>query len=120
MNTDSESHGNEGNAVKLEAAPENHFQQELHAQVDAIIGFAERLEMKSAPDENVQQIISAARELLNAISRESAKPQDRDRTPRSAANERCDVLYIEDDSIDFASVSMLLRSKRKLKMVQAT
>jgi CheY-like chemotaxis protein len=119
MNTDSEFNGHEGNAVKLEAAPEDHSPQRLRAQIKAIIGFAERLEMKSGTDENVQQILGAARELLNAISRESAKPQDGDRAPRSAANERCDVLYIEDDSINFASVNMLLRSKRALKVLQA-
>ncbi|HWY40641.1 MAG TPA: response regulator [Chthoniobacterales bacterium] len=119
MNTDSESHGHEGNAVKLQAAPEDHLPQELRAQLDAIIGFAKRLETKSGTDENVQQILSAARELLKAISRESAKPQDGDGAPRSAANERCDVLYIEDNSTNFASVTMLLRSKRALKVLQA-
>ena len=120
MNTDSESHGHEGNTVKLRAAPEDHLPKELRAQLDAIVGFAERLEMKSGTDENVQQILGAARELLSSISRESAKPRDGDAAPRSPAKERSDVLYIEDSAINFASVTMLLRSKRALKVLQAT
>ena len=122
MNTDSESQGQETIKASSERAPvqKDHLPQELRAQLDAIIGFAERLEMKSGTDENVRQILSAARGLLNVINRESAKPQDGDGAPRSTANERCDVLYIEDDSINFASVDLLLRSKRALKVLQAT
>jgi CheY-like chemotaxis protein len=122
MKTDSESHGHEENATESEAwAPrEGHLSQDLRPQLDAIIGCAERLEMKSETDENVQQILSAARELLDVINRESAKPRDGDSAVRSASNERYDVLYIEDDSINFASVKLLLRSKRALKVLQAT
>jgi CheY-like chemotaxis protein len=120
MSPDPESHGHEVNAVKLKAAPGDHLSQELRAQLDAIIGFAERLEMKSGADENVQQILSAARGLLDVIRRASAKPQDGDGASRPVANERCDVLYIEDNSINFASVNLLLRSKRALKVLQAS
>jgi len=119
MITDSESHGHQVNAAKLKAAPGDHLPQELRAQLDAIIGFAERLEMKSGADENVQQILSAARGLRDVISRELGKPQDGDGTPESAANERCDVLHIEDDSLSFAAVKLLLGNKRKLTLLRA-
>src|SRR5438309_2019445 len=93
--------------------------EELRPQLDAIIGFAEQLKTKAESDENVQQILSAARGLLDAINRESATPHDGDGAPQPTSNERCDVLYIEDDSTSFASVKLLLGNKRALEVAQS-
>lgn len=122
MKADSESHGHEENAAESEAsAPhEDHLSQDLRPQLNAIIEFAERLKMKLESDENVQQILITARGLLDVISRESAKPRAGDSVARSASNERYDVLYIEDDSLAFTSVKLLLGNKRALKVLQAT
>lgn len=113
MNTDSES-------SPAAASSAEHLSQELRPQLNAIIEFAERLKMNSGGDENVRQILSAAHGLLDVVNRESAKTCDRDSAARSASNERYDVLYIEDDSINFGSVELLLGNKRALKVLQAT
>ena len=116
MNTDSESQGHEVNA----APAEDHLTQELRSQLNAIAEAARLLEAKAARDENVQRILMATRDLLDVINRESAKPGDGNRAAEPRSNDRCDVLYIEDDSIAFASVKLLLRNKRMLKVLQAT
>jgi CheY-like chemotaxis protein len=94
--------------------------QELRPQVNAIVKMAELLKSKASGDENVQQIFTAARGLLDVISRGMAKPHDGDVTTGSESNERCDVLYIEDDPSTFASVKLLLGTKRALRVLQAT
>ncbi len=122
MKTNSESHSDQVNAAKSEAsvATEDHLTQELRPQLNAVIELAEHLKMKSESDENIQQLLTAARGLLDVINRESAEPRDGDGAARPAFHERCDVLYIEDDPINFASVKLLLKSKRALKLLQAT
>lgn len=94
--------------------------EELRPRLNAIVEIAELLKMKAESDQNVQEILTAARGLLDVINRESAEPRDGDCAARPKASEQCDVLYIEDDSINFASVNLLLRSKRALKVLQAT
>ena len=103
------------------APPADHLRQELRPQVNAIVKMAELLKTKGGNDENVQQIITAARGLLDVVSRETAKPgDDGDAAGGSESNQQCDVLYIEDDPITFASVKLLLGTKRSLKVLQAT
>ena len=103
------------------AAPSaNDLTQELRPQVNAIVKMAELLKNKGGNDENVQQILTAARGLLDVVSREAAKPSGNGKIGESNLTEQCDVLYIEDDPITFASVKLLLSSKRALKVLQAT
>ena len=94
--------------------------QELRPQVNVIVKMAELLKTKGGNDENVQQILTAARGLLDVVSREAAKPQGTRKDSQSKPAEQCDVLYIEDDPITFASVKLLLGGKRALKVLQAT
>ena len=101
------------------ATPAGHLSEELLPQLSAIIELAERLKAKSETDENVQQILVTARGLLDAIARESAHDRESGHAAGSTSNERCDVLYIEDDSISFASVKLLLGTKRALKVLPA-
>ena len=102
------------------AAPTTeHLRQELRPQVNAIVEMAKLLKTKAESDENVQQILSAARALLGVIDRESTEAPDSDSASEPESNERCDVLYIEDNSRIFASVRLLLGSKRALKVLQA-
>ena len=100
-------------------SPAEHLSHELLPQLNAIIGFAERLKLKSESDENVQQILTTARGLLDVINRESTDAPDSGRATGPGPNERCDVLYIEDNSRIFASVKLLLGSRRSLKVLQA-
>ena len=108
MNTDPESSA-------AATSPADNTTRDLRPQLNAIIEFAERLKMKPESDETVQQLLAAAHGLLNLINRE---PNNVAARPES--NQRCDVLYIEDDSKIFASVALLLGSKRALKVLQAT
>lgn len=102
------------------AAPAEHLSEELLPQLNAIVELAERLKMKSKSDETVQQILITARGLLDVISRQSTHARESGHTAGSTSSERCDVLYIEDDSISFASVKLLLGTKRALKVLPAT
>jgi CheY-like chemotaxis protein len=94
--------------------------QELRPQVNAIVKMAELLKTKGGNDENVQQILTAARGLLDVVSREAAKPCGASGTAESESTEQCDVLYIEDDPNTFTSVKLLLGTKRSLKVSRAT
>ncbi|MEY2527448.1 MAG: hypothetical protein QOE73_2219 [Verrucomicrobiota bacterium] len=121
MKASLESHSHETTAGKAtEASLANPLGQELRPQLNVIVEIAELLKTKTGGDENVQQILMAARGLLDVINRESAESRDDGYAARSKPSEQCDVLYIEDDSISFASVNLLLRSKRALKVLQAT
>ncbi len=102
------------------AAPTiEHLRQELRPQVNAIVEMAKLLKTKAKSDENVQQILTAARALLGVIDRESTEARDSDSASEPQSSESYDVLYIEDNSRIFASVRLLLGSKRALKVLQA-
>jgi CheY-like chemotaxis protein len=103
------------------AAPTTeHLKEELRPQVNAIVEMAKLLKTKAESDENVQQILTAARALLGESDREPTEPRDSDKALEPASTERCDVLHIEDNPRVFASVKLLLGSKRALKVLQAT
>jgi CheY-like chemotaxis protein len=101
------------------AAPAEHLSEELLPQLSAIVELAERLKVKSESDENVRQILITARGLLDVISRQSTPGCESGPAAGSTSHERCDVLYIEDDSMSFASVKLLLGTKRALKVLPA-
>jgi CheY-like chemotaxis protein len=113
MKTDSESRSQKTIEVTSGQASVlgDNLTEEMRPRLNAIVEIAESLEAKSGSDENVQEILAAARGLLDVINRESAGPK---------TSERCDALYIEDNSLNFASVNLLLKSKRALKVLQAT
>lgn len=121
MKTDSESRRQETNAATSERASvhQDPLSEELRPRLKAIVEIAELLKTKAGSDENVQEILAAARGLLDVINRESAEPRPANCAARPKSSEPCDVLYIEDDSTHFASVNVLLRSKRTLKVLQA-
>src|ERR1700704_3509294 len=102
------------------AAPAEHLSEELLPQLSAIVELAERLKVKSESDENVRQILITARGLLDVINRQSTHARESGHAAGSISNDRCDVLYIEDDSMSFASVKLLLGTKRALKVLPAT
>ena len=137
MNIHSQSNLSEDNGAKSAASARlgeeprcNDFlaqlSQELRAPLNAITGFAQHLEKQcddASTTDNIKQVQKTANDLLDIINRKLTGPgrgSDRDNAPNVTSDSHCDVLYIEDDSINFASVKLLLGNTRKLKVLQST
>ena len=113
----------EANAV--DRAFRAHLNQKLRAPLNAIIGFAELLAMRPGgsmtKDADVQHILKAARDLLGIINQELgeglAPAGISDVVPAVSAS--CDVLYIEDDPVNFTLVERILEFRPALKLMHA-
>jgi CheY-like chemotaxis protein len=106
---------------------EREFREELshklRTPLNAIIGFTELLARRpgaAAKDPDVQHILKAARDLLEIMNRELGDPNV---PPKSAPNLvppiSCDVLYIEDDLVNFTLVERILEFRPALKLLHA-
>lgn len=98
--------------------------QKLRTPLNAIIGFAELSVMRpgtAAQDPDVQQILKAARTLLEIINRELADPnfEPSISEPSLAPPISYDVLYIEDDLVNFTLVERILEFRPALKLLHA-
>jgi CheY-like chemotaxis protein len=99
--------------------------QKLRAPLNAIIGFAELLAMRpggsATKDADVQHILKAARDLLGIINQELGEEGHSDRPGMKAmpAPATCDVLYIEDDPVNFTLVERILEFRPALKLMHA-
>jgi CheY-like chemotaxis protein len=88
-----------------------------------VIGFAELLALQPSGvyrADDVQQILSAARDLLAVVEGELNNPPVRlvERVPAAPAT--CDVLYIEDDEVNFMLVERILEYRPALKLKHAS
>jgi CheY-like chemotaxis protein len=108
-----------------ERASRAELNQKLRAPLNAIIGFAELLAMRpgasAAKDADVQHILRAARDLLGIINQELGEEGAGDRAGINAmpAPATCDVLYIEDDPVNFTLVERILEFRPALKLMHA-
>jgi CheY-like chemotaxis protein len=99
--------------------------QKLRAPLNAIIGFAELLAMRPGgsvtKDADVQHILRAARDLLRVINDELGEDGPRDRSTPTATptTTSCDVLYIEDDPVNFTLVERILEFRPTLTLMHA-
>lgn len=99
--------------------------QKLRTPLNAIIGFSELLAMRpgnGTKDTDVQHILAAARDLLGVINRELGEPDDSVQTNHVApavSETACDVLYIEDDMVNFTLVERILEFRPGLKLLHA-
>jgi CheY-like chemotaxis protein len=99
--------------------------QKLRAPLNAIIGFAELVAMRpgsAAKDADVQHIVKAARDVLGIINSELGDEEAGETVqtpPESAPEIRCDVLYIEDDPVNFMLVERILEFRPALKLLHA-
>jgi CheY-like chemotaxis protein len=97
--------------------------QKLRTPLNAIIGFAELMAMRpgtTARDPDVQHILTAARDLLEIINRELADPNvPAAKAPSLVPPISCDVLYIEDDLVNFTLVERILEFRPALKLLHA-
>jgi CheY-like chemotaxis protein len=106
---------------------ENEFRAELNQKLrtplNAIIGFAELVAMRpgtAGKDSDVQHIVAAARELLEVINRELGDPNvSSNSAPSLVPPISCDVLYIEDDLVNFTLVERILEFRPALKLLHA-
>ena len=97
----------------------------LRTPLNAIIGFAELVALQ--PDSkrsggDVQQILKSARELLRIIERELGEPNER--TPEDlgtikAVPRGCDILYIEDDVVNFILVERIIEYRPGVNVMHA-
>ena len=108
-----------------ERAFRSELNQKLRAPLNAIIGFAELLAMRpgesATKDADVQHILKAARDLLGIIAQELGEG-GAERFPTAsaaAATATCDVLYIEDDPVNFTLVERILEFRPALKLMHA-
>ena len=98
--------------------------QKLRAPLNAIIGFAELLAMRpggsATKDADVQHILKAARDLLGIINEELGEGgPSGERLATSPETSVCDVLYIEDDPVNFTLVERILEFRPALTLMHA-
>jgi len=108
----------------LSAGERAELNQKLRAPLNAIIGFAELLAMRpggsATKDADVQHILKAARDLLRIINQELGEG-DSTIEPEEfrPAKTACDVLYIEDDPVNFTLVERILEFRPALTLMHA-
>jgi CheY-like chemotaxis protein len=98
--------------------------QKLRAPLNAIIGFAELLAMRpggsATKEADVQHILKAARDLLGVINQELGEGGDSgENVAIMPASTTCDVLYIEDDPVNFTLVERILEFRPSLTLMHA-
>jgi CheY-like chemotaxis protein len=115
-------------AAATTQAEQDAFRSELNHKLrtplNAIIGFAELLALQPTGkrgNEDVQQILSAAREMLAIIERELAESSAKlgDGLAPAKPERGCDVLYIEDDAVNFMLVERILEYRPGLRLLHA-
>lgn len=100
--------------------------QQLRTPLNAMMGFAELLAMQpgsAGNDDSVQHILRAGHELLDVINRELGDARDPTASAqRTKARSRSphNVLYIEDDAVNFKLVEQILESRPSLELMHAT
>jgi CheY-like chemotaxis protein len=98
--------------------------QKLRAPLNAIVGFTELLAMRpggsATKEADVQHILKAARDLLGIINHELGEGGDSGEPATiTPAPSVCDVLYIEDDPVNFTLVERILEFRPLLTLMHA-
>jgi CheY-like chemotaxis protein len=95
----------------------------LRTPLNAIIGFAELLAMRptgsTTKSADVQHILKAARDLLGIITAELGDGERTEGGLAVTAAPTCDVLYIEDDPVNFTLVERILEFRPALTLMHA-
>jgi CheY-like chemotaxis protein len=98
---------------------DHQLRQELAPQLNALAEIAEVLRDKSEGNVNVQRFLNVTRDLLNEVQQEEPSQNSGATTPAPSSNAQCDVLYIEDNPINFEVVKLFLGTQRGLNVLQA-
>lgn len=103
-----------------------HLSQKLRTPLNAIIGFTELLALQAGNgrrDGDVQQILKSARELLGIIEYELGEPAAAEVTSSRGSTETvtrvCDILYVEDDLVNFTLVERILEYRPSVSVMHA-
>lgn len=94
----------------------------LRIPLNSIIGYAELLSLQPGSKRDlsdVQQILKSARELLGIIEHELAHPEMRMGAHGRAITPTCDLLYVEDDMVNYTLVERILEFRPKVKLMHA-
>ena len=115
-------HSDRQNSTEHEFRAE--LSQKLRTPLNAIIGFAKLVAMRpgtATKDPDVQHILKAARDLLEIINRELADPNlpPPKSEPSLVPPISCDVLYIEDDLVNYTLIERILEFRPALKLLHA-
>ena len=118
-----------GKTGQLDTPAHREFRGELNHKLrtplNAIIGFTEILALQprsTREDADLQQILKSARELLQIIERElgEAGPEEPAAPIGDPAGDRvCDVLYVEDDLVNFTLVERILDFRPAVTVMHA-
>ncbi len=117
--------GSQAAQLEAQSAFREELNHKLRTPLNAIIGFAELLVRQTAKErgsEDARQILKSAREMLRLIETELAEPDKAGAygsNPMSRSS-TCDVLYIEDDMVNFTLVERILEFRPKLALRHAT
>lgn len=120
-------HGETNGAGERETAAHRAFcaelNQKLRSPLNAILGYAELLGLQRADKRDiadVQQILHSARELLAIIEHELGEPSkpgaERNAAP---AKHTCELLYVEDDIVNYTLVERILEYRPRIKLLHA-
>ncbi len=98
----------------------------LRTPLNAIIGFAELLALQPSSKRgtaDLQQILKSAREMLRIIEQELTE-QKEEPVSRAGAittvGHACDILYIEDDVVNFTLVERILELRPGVSVIHAS
>jgi CheY-like chemotaxis protein len=92
----------------------------LRTPLNAILGYSELLLLQAGSgreNSDVQQILRSARDLLAIIQRELTDGNVT--APAEGSPNSCDLLYVEDDMVNFILVERILEYRPKVKLIHA-
>ena len=99
--------------------------QKLRTPLNAILGYAELLALQTddrRDNADVQQIMRSARELLIIIERELGEGETKPPTAERIVPlpiSTCDLLYVEDEIVNFTLVERILEYRPRVKLLHA-
>ena len=123
--TDSPDQGAESTAPRCTESFRAELNHKMRTPLNAIIGFAELLLLQPGSkrkDGDVQQILKSAHELLDIIETEladAAPDHGQARSDAPAQGGVCDVLYVEDDTVNFTLVERILEYRPGVTVMHA-
>ncbi len=104
-----------------------YFNHKLRTPLNAILGYAELLALQPGgrrDSSDLQQILKSAREMLVIIQRDLAHADGGEVLSASAltaarVTPTCDLLYVEDDIVNYTLVERILEFRPKVKLMHA-